>query len=98
MFCRLLGLLLFSKRKEPLPRERIMLLRESIIKLFPELVTPDLMRKTSKKHWRKTRNLTAWEKDVAALMQPKEVVISRKVIHSQESFPILEISDDDLSI
>ncbi|MFK5927684.1 MAG: hypothetical protein QM483_13730 [Desulfuromusa sp.] len=32
------------------------------------------------------------------LIQPKEVVIPRKVIHSQENIPIQEISDDDLSV
>ena len=65
---------------------------------FPELIAPDLVRKTSKKHWRKTRKQTAKEKAVAVLMQPKKAVIQRKLIHGQESVPILDISDDDLSV
>ena len=75
-----------------------MLIREAIVKFFPELVAPDLVRKTSKKHWRKTRKQTTKEKAVAVLMQSKEAVIQRKIIHGQESVPILDISDDDLSV
>ena len=73
-----------------------MLLSVAVIKFFPELVTPDLTRKRSKSHWRKTRNKTKKEKVAAVLAEKKDSIISKQLIHEKEDFPVLEICDDEI--
>ncbi len=75
-----------------------MLISDAVIKFFPVLVSPDLSRKKSKSHWRKTRNKNKREKAAAILAEKKHTIISRPLIHGKEDFPVLEICDDDIDV
>jgi len=75
-----------------------MLISDAVIKFFPALVSPDLSRKKSKTHWRKTRNKNKREKAAAILAEKKHTIITRPLIHGKEDFPVLEICDDDIDV
>ena len=75
-----------------------MLLSDAIMKFFPELARPDLTRKKSKSHWRRSRNKTRREKAAHILAENKSSIIIRRLIHGKEDFPILWIGNDDLDV
>lgn len=75
-----------------------MLISDAIMKFFPALVSPDLTRNKSKSHWRKTRNKTRKEQTAGALAEKKHTIITKRVIHGKENFPVLDISDDEISV
>ena len=73
-----------------------MLLREAVKKFYPELVTPDLTRRTSKAHWHKERNKSKRERAAAILAEPKASTIYSKLIHVMDDFPVVDVCDDDI--
>jgi len=75
-----------------------MLLSDAIIKFFPEMAKPNLIRKKSKAHWRRVRNKTKKEKAATILTDKSRTIICRQLIHGTEDFPILDITDDEISI
>lgn len=73
-----------------------MIVSDLIRKYFPELASPNLSRKPSRKHWRKTRNLTRSEKAAILLTSAKYRTIQRPPVRTESEYVLAWICDDDI--